>query len=132
MPDEGGREADVMWLRAVRGATAVATDEREGLCDAVRELLTEMMRNNGIATEHIVSVFFTTTADLRSEFPARAAHAIEGWNEVPMICSVEIDVPGALPRCIRVLIHFYSQMDRASVRHVYLHEAQKLRPDLTG
>lgn len=117
-------------LRAVRGATVVSADERDLLCDAVVELLTEMTTGNGIATEDIVSVFFTLTADLRSEFPARAARALEGWREIPMLCTVEIDVPGSLPKCIRVLMHVYSNRARDEIRHVYLGDARQLRPDL--
>jgi len=116
-------------VRAVRGATVVAADERELLCDAVCELLTEMMRGNSIGTGDIISVSFTVTTDLRSEFPARCARGLEGWDEIPMICAAEVDVPGSLPMCIRVLMHIYSSLSRGDIRHVYLREAQQLRPD---
>lgn len=108
----------------------MSDDDRDLLCDAVRELLNEMTGRNEIVPENIVSVLFTMTADLRSEFPARAAHALDGWSEIPMLCTIEIDVPGALQKCIRVLMHTYSPLARKDIRHVYLRDAQQLRPDL--
>lgn len=119
-----------MRIRAVRGATVVSADEPDLLSDAVVELLVEMTGSNGIPTDDIVSVLFTMTTDLRSEFPARAARALEGWREIPMLCTIEIDVPGALPKCIRVLMHAYSTRSRDDIRHIYLGDARQLRPDL--
>ena len=92
-------------------------------------LLGEMMRSNAIDTGDIISVSFTVTSDLRSEFPARCARLLEGWEEIPMICAAEVDVPGSLPMCIRVLMHIYSSLSRGDIRHVYLREARQLRPD---
>lgn len=119
-------------VRAVRGATSVSSDDRTEIHESVIELLTEMTLRNGIETDDIVSVMFTMTPDLKSTFPARAAHGLEGWNEIPMICTIEIDVPSALPMCIRVLMHAYSALPRKDVRHVYLGDARRLRPDLAG
>lgn len=129
-PDGSAAAAGFARVRAVRGATVVSADSPELIAEAVLELLTEMTGSNGIATDDIVSVMFTMTRDLRSEFPARAARALEGWREIPMLCTTEIDVPGALPNCIRVLMHAYSGRARDDIRHVYLGDARQLRPDL--
>ncbi|MEJ7758440.1 MAG: chorismate mutase [Gemmatimonadaceae bacterium] len=130
MDSEHGSNFEMTRVRAVRGATVVSADETRLVCDAVRELLNEMTRRNGIATDDIVSVLFTMTPDLKSEFPARAAHALDGWHEIPMLCTIEIDVPGALAKCIRVLMHAYSPLSRSEIRHAYLGDARQLRPDL--
>lgn len=129
-PDGIAAETGKTRIRAVRGATVVSADEPALIGEAVIELLTEMTGSNGIATDDIVSVMFTMTTDLRSEFPARAARALAGWRDIPMLCTIEIDVPGALPKCIRVLMHSYSGRARDDIRHVYLGDARQLRPDL--
>ncbi len=117
-------------MRAVRGATTVQQDGRDEILDATEELLAEMVRKNGLCEEQIVSVFFTTTPDLVACFPAKAARRL-GWVNTPLMGAVEIAVPGALPRCIRVLIHANSGMEKEDVRHVYLRDAAALRPDLS-
>ena len=114
---------------AVRGATTVERDDAELVAAAVRELLAEIERRNALAPEVIVSAHFTMTADLRSEFPARAARR-HGWTDVAMLSTTEIPVSGSLPRCIRVLVHLEFPEPRAAVRHVYLRDARDLRPDL--
>lgn len=96
---------------------------------ATRELLIHIMSINSLVPEDVVSVIFTVTDDLRSEFPARAARAL-GWTDVPLLCTVEIPVPGALARCVRVLLHVETTRARSSMRHVYLRGARSLRPDL--
>ena len=116
-------------LRAVRGATTVGTNDAGAIVDATVELLEQMLERNGAASEDLVSLVFTATTDLTAEFPAVAARKL-GLAEVPLLCAQEIDVPGALPRCIRVLMHLYSERDYGSLRHVYLGEAQSLRTDL--
>lgn len=116
-------------LRALRGATTVAADEPEGITAATAELLEQMMERNEIEPDDIVSLVFTTTPDLVSCFPAVAARQL-GLAEVPLLCAQEIPVPGAVPRCIRVLMHLYTKRDYASLRHVYLGEAKSLRADL--
>ena len=116
-------------LRALRGATTVSRDDGALVLAATSELLREMTTRNGVQPDDIVSVLFTVTDDLRSEFPARAAREL-GWRDVPLLCTVEIPVPGALPRCIRVLMHLETTRERSSLRHVYLGEARVLRPDL--
>ena len=117
-------------VRAIRGATTVERDDPSLIDEATRELLEAIMTRNALTNDALISVIFTVTADLRSEFPARAAR-IFGWTDVPLLCTVEIPVPGALPRCIRVLMHVETAKPRSAMRHVYLHEARSLRPDLT-
>ena len=114
--------------RGVRGATTVTSDDREEILQATRELLALMIHLNGIAKEDVASAIFTTTTDLNTAFPATAARQL-GWLDVPLICSHEIDVPGALGRCIRVLIHWNTPKSQGEIQHVYLKEAQSLRPD---
>jgi chorismate mutase len=116
-------------MRAVRGATTVERDDPALILDATREMLAAIVDRNGLRTDDIVSVLFTVTADLRSEFPARAAREL-GWTDVPLLCTVEIPVPGALAHCIRALLHADLDRQRADIRHVYLRGARVLRPDL--
>jgi chorismate mutase len=116
-------------IRAVRGATTVAADDPALIREAVRELLFALIEANCIRPDDVVSAIFTATPDLTSEFPARAAREL-GWVDVPLLCAPEIDVSGALPRCIRVLLHLVVD-DGRSMRAMYLREAQSLRPDLS-
>ncbi len=119
-----------MAIRGVRGATTVSADEPQMIFRATQELLMEIMeQNDGMRAEDIASAFFTLTEDLASAYPAQAARQI-GWEEVPMICAREIPVPDGLPRIIRVLIHWNTDMPQARIRHVYLGDAAQLRPDL--
>ena len=119
-----------MRLRAIRGAITVPRDEPALIYAATRELLSEIIARNGIDLEHIISVIFTVTPDLSSAFPAMAARSM-GWLDVPLLCTMEIPVPGAMPRCIRVLLHVESDRKRSAIQHVYLGEAQSLRPDIS-
>jgi len=116
-------------MRAIRGATTVACDDPALIGEAVCEMLGTIVGENGLETDQIVSAWFTTTPDLRSVFPAAPARAM-GWTEIPMMCASEIDVAGAQPRCIRVMLHVERPVGAAPVRHVYLREAIALRPDL--
>jgi chorismate mutase len=120
---------DRQRVRALRGAITVDADEPAEIVAATVELLKEMLERNDAAAGDLISLVFTTTPDLVSEFPAAAARAI-GISEVPLLCAQEIPVPGAVPRCIRVLIHLYTERDYASLRHVYLRGARGLRTDL--
>lgn len=122
------QSACVTRVRAVRGATTVPWDDVALVCTAVRELLTALVTCNGIGVGDIVSAMFTATPDLRSAFPARAAREL-GWTEVPMLCATEIDVPGALPRCLRVLLHVERPVSAPKLIPLYLREAVILRPD---
>ena len=115
--------------RAIRGATTVESDAPEQIRRATRELLETIVERNGITSADVISAIFTVTHDLTSEFPAHAAREL-GWLDVPLLCTLEIPVPGSLARCIRVLLHVESDVPRTAIRHVYLHDARTLRPDL--
>lgn len=115
-------------LRAIRGATTVEVDSSDAICARTTELLEAVIARNGLAVSDIVSVIFTATADLRSDFPAVAARRL-GLSATPLLCCQEIPVADAIARCIRVLLHCYVAEDRM-IHHVYLHEARQLRTDL--
>ncbi len=119
-----------MPCRGVRGATTVEKNEREEILTATRQLLALLIRSNKIEATDIASAVFTTTPDIDAEFPALAARQL-GWLDVPLLCSHEMTVPGSLPLCIRVLIHWNTEKPQAAVEHVYVREAKKLRPDLS-
>jgi chorismate mutase len=116
-------------VRAIRGATTVNEDTADAIRAATQTLLREITARNAIVPADVISALFTVTSDLKSEFPARAARDL-GWLDVPLICTVEIPVPGALPRCIRVLLHIETHRPRGMIAHVYLDGARVLRPDL--
>ncbi len=119
-----------MAIRGLRGATVVEHDEPEEVLAATRELLTALLKANpSLNPADLASAVFTVTADVCSAYPARAARQL-GWDDVPLMCALEIPVPGSLPRCIRVLLHWNTDLPQAAVRHVYLGEAAGLRPDL--
>lgn len=119
-----------MAVRGVRGATTVEVDDPALIRAAARELMEEILRRNQIADfDDVISAVFTTTQDLVSAFPAEAARAM-GMNQVPLLCATEIPVTGSMPRCIRVLLHINSDRTPKEIEHVYLRDAQKLRPDL--
>jgi len=115
-------------LFALRGATSVARNDAAAILEATEELMTELRTRNSLVPGDVVSCIFTATNDLDAEFPAVAARNI-GFERVPLLCAREIDVPGSLPRVIRVLIHHYAPEDHVA-RHVYLGEARSLRADL--
>lgn len=116
-------------MRAVRGATTAPADTPTAILSATRELLACMAESNDLQPDDLVSILFSATTDLTSAFPAEAARAL-GWTEVPLMCMAEIAVPGALPRCIRVLMHIECAVPREAIVHLYLHGAETLRPDL--
>jgi chorismate mutase len=117
-----------MRLFALRGASTVERNEAQSILDATDELVRELMDRNRLDPDSLVSVIFTLTPDLDAEFPAVAARRL-GLDLVPLLCAQEIAVPGALPRVIRVLLHYYAP-DGHRPRHVYLREASSLRADL--
>lgn len=119
-----------MPCRGVRGATTVASNDREEILTATRQLLALMIRLNGIESQDVASAVFSTTRDLDAEFPALAARQL-GWLDVPLMCGHEISVPGSLPLCIRVLLHWNTEKGQSEIEHVYVREANRLRPDLT-
>ena len=118
-----------MSVRALRGAIQIDRDDRDELLQATTELLAEVLERNRLVADDLISVIFTATPDLRSEFPAYAARLM-GITDVPLLCTTEIDVPGALPRVLRLLAHVETELTRAEVRHVYLRGAAALRTDL--
>ncbi len=104
-------------------------DDASEMADAVVELLSNMLERNSLTTDDLISVLFTSTPDLHSAFPAGAARSV-GLGDVPLICAQEIDVTGALPRVIRVMVHAHTDIERADIRHVYLRGAEVLRQDI--
>ncbi len=112
---------------AIRGATTVEENTKEEILRETTRLLREICEENGLKQEEIVSIFFTMTPDLNATFPAEAAREL-GLNRVPLLCSAEIDVRGAITKCIRVLIHTTGEKD-SMVQHMYLNRARDLRPD---
>jgi chorismate mutase len=119
-----------MKLRALRGAITVDANEADAILSATEELMREVMERNSLEPDQMVSCIFTCTNDLDAEFPAVAARRL-GLSAVPLLCAREIDVPGALPRVIRLLLHCYADPG-SEPRHVYLREAESLRRDLQG
>jgi chorismate mutase len=118
-----------MSVRALRGAIQLEVDERGHLLDGVRTLFQEMLAANGLDQEELVSLFFTATPDLVSEFPAVAAREL-GVTDVPMMCAQELDIAGALPRVVRILAYAETELSKREIKHVYLGGAQALRRDL--
>ncbi len=119
-----------MQCRGVRGATTADANTRDDILRATRGLLALMIRQNGIKAEDVASVVFSTTPDLDAEFPALAARQL-GWYDVALLCNHELDVPGSLRQCIRVLMHWNTDVEQKDIVHVYVKEATKLRPDHT-
>ena len=118
-----------MAVRAVRGAVQVEADERDLVLEATAELVSEVLRRNELATDDVISVLFTATPDLSSEFPALAARKL-GFADVPLMCAAEIGVPHALPRVVRLMAHVETDKPRAGLHHVYLRGARALRLDI--
>ena len=118
-----------MAVRAVRGAVQVAGNDREDILARTTELVTEVMSRNELSTEDVISVLFTATPDLTAEFPALAARKL-GFQEVPLLCASEIDVPGAMPRVVRLMMHVETTKPRSALQHVYLRGATALRLDI--
>ncbi len=117
-----------MICRGVRGATTIEEDTPESILRATRELLAFMIRLNNIKSEDVATAIFTTTFDVVSEYPALAARQL-GWMDVPLLCGHEMRVPDSLPLCIRVLIYWNTDTPQKEIQHVYLKDAQALRPD---
>jgi chorismate mutase len=120
-----------MLCRGVRGATTVDDDSAAAILAATQELLATIVQANDMAIEEIASALFTVSADLRAAFPAQAARQM-GWQHVALLDAQEIPVPGSLPRCIRVLIHWNTDRPQDQIRHLYLRGAAALRPDLSS
>ncbi len=121
-----------MPIRGIRGATTVKADEPDLILQATCELLEEILeQNEGMLPEDVASAIFTVTDDLASTFPAQGARQM-GWGLIPMLCGREIPVPNSLPRVIRVLVHWNTDLPQNEITHVYLRDAVKLRPDLVA
>lgn len=120
-----------MYNRGIRGATTVTRNDEQEILDATAALLKEIVERNEIEPEDICSVWITVTPDLTATFPARAIRVLKGWDMVPLMCSTEIPVQGALPKCIRLLIQVNTTKGQREMKHVYLNEAWSLRPDLS-
>ena len=116
-------------VRAVRGAVQVDVDEREEVLARTRDLVSEVIRANDLSLDDFISVIFTSTADLVSEFPAVAAREL-GMGDVPLMCARELEIAGSMPRVIRLVAHVETPRARSEVRHVYLNGAQALRRDI--
>jgi chorismate mutase len=117
-------------VRAVRGATQLEEDSREHMLDRVAELVTDVMASNGLDVDDFISVIFTATSDLVSEFPAYAARRL-GFGEVPLLRARELEIESSMPRVVRMLAHVETELPRSEVTHCYLHGAAALRSDLT-
>lgn len=117
-------------MRAVRGATQLESDDREHMLDRVAEMVLDVMASNALTVDDFISVIFTATSDLVSEFPAYAARQL-GFGDVPLICARELEIAGSMPRVVRMLAHVETDLPRADVTHCYLHGATTLRKDLT-
>jgi chorismate mutase len=118
-------------VRAFRGATQLSADTKAEMREAVVELLQEILKANSISNDDLISILFTATPDLQSDFPAAGVREL-GMVDLPLICAQELDVKGSLPRTIRLLIHANSSLTRSEVTHKYLRGAVVLRPDLTA
>ncbi len=115
-------------LRGLRGATTAPANTPDAILEATAELLRALQTANGFRPEEVESAIFTSSPDLTAEYPARAARLL-GWHDVPLLGAAELPVAGGLARCIRVLLHFYTAKPPRELKHMYLHEAAKLRPD---
>ena len=118
-------------VRGVRGASTVPENSRDAIMDATEELLDEMVSANDINSEDIAAVYFTLTSDLNAEFPAVAARERLGWRLVPLINSIEIDRPGSMPKCVRILMYLNTDKSQEEIKHIYLRDAVVLRADIT-
>ena len=118
-----------MRVKAFRGATQLLVDSKSEMEEAVCEMLTELFESNGLATDDLISILFTATPDLVCDFPAAAARKLD-LGSIPLICAVEIAVPGSMPKVVRAMVHAHSELEHSAVKHVYLRGAQALRKDL--
>jgi chorismate mutase len=116
-------------VRALRGATTLERDERVHLIERTQELIAEVFARNQLTEDDLISIVFTATDDVHSAYPAEAAREA-GITHVPLLCARELEIDGGIARCIRILIHAYTDRGATDLRHVYLHEARQLRTDL--
>jgi chorismate mutase len=116
-------------VKAIRGAIQVEADTKEEIRSAVEELISAVLKRNSLTAQDLISVLFTATPDLVSDFPAASAREM-GLGRVPLICAVEIAVPNSLPRTIRALIHCETELKTDQINHIYLRGASVLRKDI--
>ncbi|MFK4301163.1 MULTISPECIES: chorismate mutase [unclassified Paenibacillus] len=121
-----------MYNRGIRGATTVANNEENEILEATCLLLAEIVSYNEVQPEDISNVWITVTHDLNATFPAKAIRQLDGWDMVPLMCSLEIPVEGSLPKCIRLMVQVNTVKTQREIKHVYLNGAQALRPDLAS
>ncbi len=119
-------------IRGIRGAITVSADHADEIQKETQRLVLEMAKENNVEPDDVASVIISTTTDISSAFPAKAVRTIEEWNYVPVMCTHEMDVPGSMPLCIRVMMHVNTESGQKEIHHVYLNEAKKLRPDLSA
>ncbi|MGN7357363.1 chorismate mutase [Paenibacillus sp. SAF-054] len=119
-----------MYNRGIRGATTVEHNDEREILDETVVLMREIVERNQVNPEDIGSVWITLTQDLDAAFPAKAIRQLEGWELVPLMCAVEVPVKGSLPRCIRLMVQVNTEKSQSEIKHVYMNEAKKLRPDL--
>lgn len=120
----------MMTVRGLRGATTIVSDEPEAVLTATENLAKAVAEANNVLPEDIISVLISTTLDIESTFPAKAVRSIDGWKYVPVICTHEMNVPGGLPLCIRILMHANCHTPQKEIVHIYQNDAVQLRPDL--
>ena len=120
------------FIRGVNGATTSNSNSSKDILQATEELMTELINSNAIEEKDVAAVQFTTTKDLNSEFPAVAAREKIEWNNVPLMCSHEFDKPGALEKCIRILILWNTKKLQEEIIHLYIKKAKVLRPDISN
>ena len=116
-------------VRAVRGATQLDDDRRDHMLERIAEMVTDVMAANRLDVDDFISIIFTATADLVSEFPAYAARRL-GFSDTPLICTRELEIEGSMPRVVRMLAHIETDLPKSEITHVYLHGAARLRRDL--
>lgn len=119
-------------IRGMRGAITIERDEPGLVWDETVKLVQEIVAQNDVKPEDIASIIISTTPDITSAFPARSVRMLDGWEYVPVMCMHEMNVEGALPLCIRVMLHVDTAIAQQDIAHVYLNDAVKLRPDLAA
>nr|WP_205615493.1 chorismate mutase [Streptomyces harenosi] len=128
-PIRTSARSNAVAVRAVRGAVQLERDEAGHMDEQVAALLTAVLERNGLTADDLISIWFTATPDLHSDFPAAAARKL-GITDVPLICAQELDIEGAMPRVVRLLAHIESDKPRSEIAHVYLGAAAALRKDI--
>lgn len=121
-----------MYNRGIRGATTVTNNEEQEILEATGQLLSEIVKRNDLNPEYISNIWVTVTQDLNATFPAKVIRQLAGWELVPLMCAVEIDVKGGLAKCIRLLVQVNTEKSQREMNHVYLNGARVLRPDLSS